>query len=70
MTRELGAHPPYLLNSTISKLHSSYMVITLYNLKILLSLLLSSYPTISKFYQPGIWNIFGLVISLNFFGDS
>ena len=40
MTRNLCAHPAYLLNPTISKFcYSSYMVIiTLYNSKILLSL--------------------------------
>ena len=39
-TKNLGAHPAWLLNSTISKFwRSSYMVITLHNLKILLSLL-------------------------------
>ena len=44
------------------------MVITLYNLleKSMLSLLLLSHPTISKFYQPTNWNFFGLVIPLNF----
>ena len=49
--------------------HFSYMVITLYNLleKSMLSLLLLSHPTISKFYQPTNWNFFGLVIPLNFF---
>ena len=66
MTRNLGAHPAWLLNPTISKFwHSSYMVKTLHNLKILLSLLLLSHPTNSKFYQPAKWNFFGLVILLN-----
>ena len=37
------------------------------DLKILLSLLLLSRPTISKFYEPANWNFFGLVIPLNFF---
>ena len=41
------------------------MVITLCNLNILLSLLLLSHPTVSKFYQPTNWNFFGLVIPLN-----
>ena len=57
MTRNLGAHPAW---------HSSYMVITLYNLKILLSLLLLSHPTISNFYQLTNWNFSGLVIQLNY----
>ena len=43
------------------------MVIALYNLNILLSLLLLSYLTISKFYQPNNWNPFWLVIPLNFY---
>ena len=43
------------------------MVITLYNLKTLLSLLLISHPTISEFYQPANWILFWLVIPLNFF---
>ena len=38
--------------------HSFYMVITLHNLKIQLSLLLLSHPTTSKFYQPTNWNFF------------
>ena len=47
MTRNLGARSAWLLKPTISKFcHSSYMVITLQNLKILLSLLLLSHPTI------------------------
>ena len=51
MTKNLGAHPAWLWNPRISKSwHSSYMVITLHNLKILLSLLLLSHPTISIFY--------------------
>ena len=46
----LGVHPAWLLNPTISKFwHTSYMVITFHNLKILLSLLLLSHPTISNF---------------------
>ena len=50
MTRNLGAHPAWLWNHTISKSwYSSYMVITLHNLKILLSPLLLSHPTISIF---------------------
>ena len=49
--------------------HFSYMVITLYNLlkKFMLSLLLFSHSTISKFYHPTNWNFFGLVIPRNFF---
>ena len=43
------------------------MVITLYNLNILLSLLLLSYFIISNFYQPTNWNFFWLVIPLNFY---
>ena len=67
MARNLGAHPAWLLNPTISKFwHSSYMVITFHNLKILLSLLLLSHPTISNFNQPANWNFFGLVIPLNY----
>ena len=67
MTKNLGAHPAWLLNPTISKFwHSSYMVITCHNLKILLSLLLLSHPTISNFYQPANWNFFGIVIPLNY----
>ena len=59
MTKNLGAHPVWLLNPTISKRwHSSYMVITLRNLKKLLSLLLLSDPTISDFYQPANLNFF------------
>ena len=58
------------MNPTISKCcHYSYMVITLYNLKILLSLLLLSHP-ISKFYKPAYWIIWELVIPLKLFGDS
>ena len=38
MAKNLGAHPAWLLNPIISKFwHFSYMVITLHNLKILLS---------------------------------
>ena len=60
MTKKLGAHPAWLLNPTISKFwHSFYMVITLHNLKILLSLPLLSYPKISNFYQPANLNFFG-----------
>ena len=60
MTRNLGTHPAQLLNPTISKFwHSSYRIITLHNLQILLSLLLLSHPTISNFYQPTNWNILG-----------
>ena len=43
------------------------MVITLYNLKTLLSLLLISHPTISEFYQPVNWILFWFVIPLNCF---
>ena len=40
MTKNLGAHPAWLLNPAISTFwHSSYMVINFQNLKILLSLL-------------------------------
>ena len=61
MNKNLGAHPAWLLNPTISKFwHSSYMVITLYNLKILLSMLLLSHPTISNFYQPTNLNLLGV----------
>ena len=67
MTRNLAAYPAWLLSPTISKFwYSSYMVITLHNFKILLSLLLLSHPTISNFYQHANWNFFGLVISLNY----
>ena len=60
-TKNLGTHPAWLLNPTISKFwHSSYMVITLYNLKILLSVLLFSHPTISNFYQPASLNLLGV----------
>ena len=60
-TKNLGTHPAWLLNPTISKFwHSSYMVITLYNLKILLSVLLLSHPTISNFYQPANLNLLGV----------
>ena len=47
--------------------NSSYMVIILYNLKILLSLLLLSQPTIQKFFQPANWIFVGLVIPLIFY---
>ena len=47
--------------------HSSCLVITIQNLKILLSLLLLSHPTISKFYQLATWNFFRLVIQLILF---
>ena len=45
------------------------MVITLYNLlkKFMLSLLLLSHPTVSKFYQPTNWNFFALRTPLNIF---
>ena len=67
MTRNLGAHPAWLWNPIISKFwYSSYIVITLHNLKILASLLFFSHPTISNFYQPINWIFFGLVISLNY----
>ena len=67
-TKNLGAYPVWLLNSTISKFwHFSYMVIALHNLKILLFLLLLSQPTISTFYQPTNLNFLGLVIPLNHF---
>ena len=70
MIRILGAHAAQLLNPIISKLcYSFYMVITPHNLKILLSLLLLSHPTISTFYQPATWNFFVLVILLNLFVD-
>ena len=53
---------------TISKFcHSSYMVITLHNLKILLPMLWVSHPTVPKSYQPSTWNFFGLILSLNSF---
>ena len=56
MYRNLCSHLAQLLNPTISKFcHSFYMLITLHNLKILLSLLLFSYPTISKFCQSANW---------------
>ena len=62
MTKNLGAHPAWLLNPTISKFwNSSYMVITLHDLKVLLSLLLLSHPAISNFYQP---------VNLDFWGVS
>ena len=55
MTRNLNVHPAQLLNPTISKFcHFSYMVITLCNLNILLSLLLLSHPTISNLTNPPI----------------
>ena len=67
MTRNLSAHPALLLNPTISEFcHHSHMVITFYNLNILLSLLLLSHPTVSKLYQPTVGIFFGLVIPLNF----
>ena len=70
MTRNLGAHPTQLMNPTISKFcHSSYMAITLHNLKILLSRLLFFYSTIANFYQSANWNFWGLVIPLNLFRD-
>ena len=49
--------------------HFSYMVITLYNLlkKFMLSLLLLSHPTVSKFCQPTNWNFFALRTPLNIF---
>ena len=60
MTKNLGAHPSWLLKPTISKFwHSSYMVVTLRNLKILLYLLLLSHPTFSNFYQLTNLNCFG-----------
>ena len=68
MTRNLSAHPAQLLNPIISKFrYLSYVVITLYNLNILLSLVLLSHSTISKFYQPTNSIFWGLVIPLNFF---
>ena len=67
MTKNVGAHPGWLLNLAISKFwHSSYMVITLHNLKTLLSLLLLSHPTISNFYRFANLNFFELVIPLNY----
>ena len=70
MTKNLGAHPEWLLKPTISKFcHSSYMIVTLQNLKILLFLLLLSHPTISKFYELAKWNFFGFVIQLIILGD-
>ena len=51
-----------LLYLTVSKFwYSSYIVITLHNIKILLSLLLLSHSTISKFYQTANWDFFELV---------
>ena len=68
MTRDVGVHPAQLLKPTVSKFsHSFYMVITLQNLKLLISLLFLSHSTISKFYQLAIWNLFALVIKINFF---
>ena len=65
--RHLGAYPAWLLNSTISKFwHSTNMVITLHNSKILISLLLLSHPTILNVYQTASWNFFGLVIPLKY----
>ena len=62
MTKNLGAHPAWLLNPTISKFwHSSYMVVTLHNLKILLSFLLLFHPTISNFYQPANLNFLWVI---------
>ena len=67
MTRNLGVCLVQFQNPTPSKLcHSSYMVITLHNLKIFLSLLLLSHPTISKCYQRANWNFWGLVIPFTF----
>ena len=68
MTRDVGVHPVQLLKPTVSKFsHSFYMVITLQNLKLLISLLFLSHSTISKFYQLAIWNLFALVIKIFFF---
>ena len=61
MTRNLGAHSAQLLKSTISKFwHSFFMVITLHNLKVLLSLLFLSHSIVSNFYQPANWNFLSL----------
>ena len=68
MTRDVGVHPAQLLKLTVSKFsHSFYMVITLQNLKLLISLLFLSHSTLSKFYQLAIWNLFALVIKFFFF---
>ena len=68
MTRNLDTHTAQLLSPIISKLcYTTYMVITRQNIKILLSLLWLSHPTISKFYQSHIWSFFGLVILHNLF---
>ena len=48
--------------------YSFYLVITLQNLKVLLSLLLLSQPTILKFYKLATSSFFGLVIKLIFLG--
>ena len=68
MTRNLSAHPALLLNPAFSKCCLSfYMVTTLHNSKILLSLLLLSHSTISNFYQFINQNYLGLVIPFFFF---
>ena len=56
LTKNLGAHPAWLLNPTIPKFwHSSYMVVTLHNLKILVSLLLFLTSQFQTFTNPLIW---------------
>ena len=52
VNRNPGAHPAWLLKTTISKFcYSFYTFITLQNLKVFLSVLLLSHSTISKLYQ-------------------
>ena len=47
--------------------HLPYMIIIPHNFKIFLSRLWIFHLTISKFYQPFTWNLFGLVIPVNSF---
>ena len=70
MTRNLCAHPAYLMNPTISKFcYSSYMVIiTLYNSKILLSLHYFLTPQFQTFTNLliGIFGVSNLTFFLRF----
>ena len=70
MTRNLCAHPAYLMNPTISKFcYSSYMVIiTLYNSKILLSLHCFLTPQFQTFTNLliGIFGVSNLTFFLRF----
>ena len=70
MIKNQSAHPAQLLNHTVSKFcHSSYMVMTLHNSKILLSLLLLSHSTILNFYHSANCIFLVLVIPLRYVGD-